>query len=62
MMVLNPDRPRGASRQEGYSIRQDRKCVQQAIETHNRMVFRWAEPRSKTEFGWVSEISNMFDI
>ena len=33
-------------RQDGYSIGQDGKCNQQAIEIHDRMVSRWAESKS----------------
>ena len=55
-------RPGSASRQDGNSIGQHGKCVRQAIETHYRAVSRWSEPWSRYRAGWVSEISNMFDI
>ena len=42
VQVLNHNRSASASRQDSYSIGQDGKCVQQAVETHNRMVTRWA--------------------
>ena len=34
------------SRQDDNSVGQDRKCNRQAVEIHDRMVSRWAEPLS----------------
>ena len=51
VLVLNHDRLGSSSRQDGYSIGQDRKCDRQAIEIHNRMVSRWAEPRTGYRVG-----------
>ena len=47
VQVLNHNRPGSASRQDSYSIGQDRKCVQKAVETHDRTVTRWLDPRPK---------------
>ena len=46
VLVLNQKRMANFSKQDGYSIRQDEKCNQQALEIHKRMVSRWAGPQS----------------
>ena len=46
VVVLNHGWLGSAFRQDGYSAGQDRNCVRQAIQTHNRTVTRWAQPRS----------------
>ena len=54
VQVRKHDRAGSASRQDGYSIGQDGKCVQQAIETHDRTISKWAQPRSgyRVRVGW----------
>ena len=46
ILVVNYDRLGSSSRQDSNSIGQDGKCDQQAVEIHDRTVFRWVEPRS----------------
>ena len=43
ILVLNQDRTGSFSKQNISSVGQDGNCNRQAIETHDRMVSRWAE-------------------
>ena len=45
VLVLNHDGLGSPCKQDGYSAGQDGKCLQQAVETHDRTVSRWAEVR-----------------
>ena len=45
VLVLNQDRTASFSRQDGNSVGQDGKCNRQAVEIHDRMVYRWVEPQ-----------------
>ena len=49
--MLKHDRLGSTSGQDGYSIGQDRKCVPHAVESHDRTVSMWAEPRPHIESG-----------
>ena len=49
--LLKHDRPGCAYRQDGYSIEKDGKCVQQALDTHDRKVSMWTEPRFRYRAG-----------
>ena len=60
VQVLNYNGPASDFRQDGNSIGQDGKCGRQAVETHDRMVFKCLE--SDTDSEWVIEVSNIFDI
>ena len=57
VLVLNHDRPASASRQDGYSIGQDGKCVRQEHRDPGGQ-----SQSLNTELWRVSEISNLFDI